>query len=76
MFYKEAMEKAESIDPDEVLKFLDDPDWEFEWFGMPGRSFGGVETYGIGRCLQDETCYAEVIDGVSTLLSCEPIVVP
>jgi len=54
-FYKQAIETAGSIDPDEVLKVFDDPNWTYEWWGQPGRSLGGLETYGIRRVNQDET---------------------
>ena len=76
MFYVEAVQKAGSTDPDEVLKVFDDPDWRFQWFGVPGRSLGGIETYGVRRSLQDEGCYSEVIDGKSVLKSHEPMMVP
>jgi len=54
-FYKQAIETAGSIDPDDVMKVLDDPTWTYEWWGQPGRSLGGLETFGIRRVNQDET---------------------
>jgi len=74
--YKQAIEEVGTLDTDEVLKLFDDPDWTFEWFGTPGRTFGGLEAYGVLRALEDEVCFSEVVNGVSTLRSCEPIEVP
>jgi branched-chain amino acid transport system substrate-binding protein len=54
-FYKQAIETAGSIDPDDVIKVFDDPTWTYEWWGQPGRSLGGLETFGIRRVNQDET---------------------
>ena len=59
-FYKQAIEKAGSIDPDEVLKVFDDPSWTYDWFGMSGRSLGGLELFGIRRVNQDEVCFSVV----------------
>jgi ABC-type branched-subunit amino acid transport system substrate-binding protein len=54
-FYKQLIEQTGSIDPDEAIKVLDDPTWTYEWWGQPGRSLGGLETFGIRRINQDET---------------------
>ena len=54
-FYKQLIETAGSINPDDVMKVLDDPSWMYEWWGQPGRSLGGLETFGIRRVNQDET---------------------
>jgi len=76
MLLVQAIEEAGSIDPDEVMKVFDDPDWEFEWFGISGRSLGGLETFGIRRCVQDEVGYSEVVDGVKVMKSHERTMVP
>jgi branched-chain amino acid transport system substrate-binding protein len=76
MLLVQAIEEAESIDPDEVMKVFDDPNWEFEWFGIPGRSLGGLETFGIRRCVQDEVGYSEVINGVKVMKSHERTMIP
>ena len=57
MLIKQAIEEAGSIDPDLVVKVFDDPNWTFEWFGMPGHKLGGLETYGIRRVHPDEIVY-------------------
>jgi len=54
-FYKQLIEQTGSIDPDDALTLLDDPTWTYEWWGQPGRSLGGLETFGIRRVNQDET---------------------
>ena len=57
-------------------KVFDDPDWQFEYFGVPGRSLGGLETFGSRRVLQDEVGYSEVINGEKVMKSREPVVIP
>lgn len=74
--YVQAMQAAGSTDPDEVMKVLDDPNFEFEWFGQSGKHLGGYETFGIRRCIQDEVCYSEVVNGEKVMFSRQPIVIP
>jgi len=76
MVYKQAMERAGSIDPDAVRAVFDDPTWEFEWFGSPGRSLGGLQTFGIRRANQDENCLSVVRDGKREAVSCMRWVIP
>ena len=76
MLYKQAIEKAGSIDPDAVVKVLDDPSWTYEWFGAPGQSLGGLKTYGIRRVHQDEVSFTVVRDGKKVQLSHKKGVVP
>ena len=75
-FYVQAMQEAGSVDPDEVMKVLDDPNFEFTWFGTPGKKLGGMETAGILRCIQDEVGYSEVVNGVKVMKGLSEIVVP
>lgn len=74
--YAQAIEAAGSIDTNEVLKVLDDPDFEFEWFGQSGRKLGGYETFGIRRCVQDEVGYSEVINAEKVMKSRKPAIIP
>ena len=74
--YVQAIEEAQSIDPDDVMEVFNDPDWEFEWFGAPGKSFGGLQTVGIRRVTQDEVAYSEVINGVKVMKSRQAVVIP
>jgi len=67
--YAQAIEAAGSIDPDEVRKALDDPNFTYEAFGMPGMKLGGQETYGIPCVMQGEVGYSQVINGVKVMLS-------
>jgi branched-chain amino acid transport system substrate-binding protein len=62
MFYKQAIETAQSIDPEVVMNVLDDPTWRFDWFGEEA-GMGGVETGGIRRAVNAFVTYSEVIDG-------------
>jgi len=62
MFYAQAIETAQSIDPDVVMNVFDDPTWRFDWFGDQG-GMGGVETGGIRRAVNAFVTYSEVIDG-------------
>jgi len=76
MLFVQAIEKAGSIDPDQVKKVFDDPNWKFEWFGMTGKQLGGLQTFGIRRVVQDEVGYSEVVNGVKVMKSREPVVIP
>jgi len=58
------------------MKVLDDPNWTYEWFGMTGRSLGGLETFGIRRVNQDEVGFSQVVDGRKVMLSRQGVVVP
>lgn len=75
-FFKQAIEEANSIDPDEVMKVLDDPNWRFEWFGRVGASLGGVETTGINRCINDEVGYSELINCEKVMKSRKVVDIP
>jgi len=75
-FFVQAIQEAGSVDPDEVMKVLDDPNFEFEWFATQGKKLGGMETVGILRCIQDEVGYSEVIDGKKVMLGLTEVVVP
>ena len=76
MLYVQAIEKAGSIDPDMVRTVLDDPTFRFEWFGNPGKSMGGLETFRILRQVQDEVGFSEVVNGKKVMRSRLAIVVP
>jgi len=75
-FYVQAMQHVNSIEPDEVMKAFDDTEWTFEWFGSPGFSFGGLESFGIRRVLQDAVAYSEVINCEKVMLSTLKVTVP
>jgi ABC-type branched-subunit amino acid transport system substrate-binding protein len=62
MFYAQAIETAQSVDPEVVMNVFDDPTWRFDWFGDEG-GMGGVETGGIRRAVNAYVTYSEVIDG-------------
>jgi len=74
--YRQAMQEAGSVDPEEVGKVFDDPDFEFEWFGMQGWKLGGLETFGIARCIQDEVGYSEVVNCKKVMYSRQQTLVP
>jgi len=74
--YVQAIQKAGSTDPDEVMKVLDDPNFEFQYFGMPGVTLGGFETFGVRRCVNDEVCYSEVINCKKVMKSRAPAITP
>jgi len=74
--YIQAMQKAGSVDPDAVTKVFDDPNWTFEYFGMPGKSLGGVELFGIRRYLEDEVGYSEVHNGKKVMKSRKAVEIP
>jgi branched-chain amino acid transport system substrate-binding protein len=76
MLYKQAMEKAGSIDPDDVKAVFDDPTWTFEWFGVPGRQLGGLQTFGIRRANQDQNCLSVVRNGIREPIDCMAWTIP
>jgi len=76
MLYKQGIERAGSVDPDEVMKVFDDPNFEFEWFGIPGKKLGGYENYGVRRNVQDEVCYSEVVNCKRVMKGREPVLIP
>ena len=69
MFYVEAIEQAQSIDPDEVIKILDDPDFRFDLFNMDDVSLGGIQLFGIRRHIPHPSAYGEIIDADNVKLS-------
>jgi len=74
--YVAGMQWAGSIDPDEVIKAFDDPDFEYTAFGVPGRTLGGFETNGIRRNWQDEVAYSEVVNCEKVMLSRKATTIP
>ena len=58
-----AIEEAGTIDPEEVLKVMDDPDFTFERYYVPNATIGGVETFGCRRFVPHFVPYGEIIDG-------------
>jgi len=61
MFYKKAFEQADSLDPDEVMKVFDDPDFRFERYYTPNAELGGIETFGIRRQMPHFNPYCEIV---------------
>jgi branched-chain amino acid transport system substrate-binding protein len=51
MFYKKAFEEAGTLDKDEVMKVLDNPNFRFERYYYPNAELGGIETFGIRRMM-------------------------
>ena len=61
MFYAKAIETAGSIEPQEVLKVIDDPNFRFErYYVSPGR-LSGFETTGIRRQMSHFNPYGEIV---------------
>jgi branched-chain amino acid transport system substrate-binding protein len=61
MFYKAAIERAQSIDPDEVMKVFDDPSFRFERYYHSDGSLSGLETFGILRQMSHFNPYGELV---------------
>jgi len=61
MFYKKAIEVAQSIDPDEVMKVFDDPTFRFERYYHSDGSLSGLETFGILRQMSHFNPYGELV---------------
>jgi ABC-type branched-subunit amino acid transport system substrate-binding protein len=69
MLYKAAIEHAGSIDPEEVMKALDDPELTFDTFAAEDVHLGGIESYGIRRQIPHATAYGEIVDADNIHLS-------
>jgi len=61
MFYRDAIEEAGSIDPDDVLKVFDDPTFEFEAYFTPDGTLGGLEMFGISRYLAHYVPFGRIV---------------
>jgi len=75
MMFAQAMEEAESTDPEAVMQVLDDPDWKFEFWGFESQ-LGGLETTGIRRNVANYQFYSEVIDGKLVTKDVDFVVIP
>ena len=71
MMYATAIEQAGSIDPDEVMKVLDDPNFRFPTVFSDSTALGGWESYGIRRSFPLNDDYGEIIDPDNINLSME-----
>ena len=69
MVFAQAIEEAGSIDPDEVMKVLDDPDFRFDIFNMDDVALGGIQLFGIRRHIPHPSAYGEIIDADNVQLS-------
>jgi hypothetical protein len=61
MFLKKAFETAGTLDKDEVLAVIDDPNLRFERYYHPNAKLGGVETFGITRQMGHFCPYGEIV---------------
>ena len=61
MFYAKAIETAGSIEPTEVLKVIDDPNFRFERYYVSDASLSGLQTTGINRQMSHFNPYGEVV---------------
>ena len=75
MLLADAIEEAESIDPDAVVAVLDDPDFRFDLFGEEA-ALGGFETFGLRRVVEYLMPFSEVMNGEVVTLEVTNIVVP
>jgi len=69
MMYKDAIERAGSIDPDEVMKVFDDPNFRFHAYWADDAALGGFQTYGIRRQWSLPCDYGEITDADHISLS-------
>jgi len=71
-----AIEQAGSIDVDDVMKVLDDPNFRFNRIYVENAELGGFETYGIRRQFPHFQAYSEIQDGVLRALKAEIVECP
>ncbi len=74
LFFRDAIEAADSIDPEEVLKVIDDPDFRFDIFAADNQRLGGIETFGIRRSFPHPIPYGEIIDADHVNLSMSVVI--
>jgi len=75
LFLKAAIEAADSIDVDEVIEAIEDPDFRFDIFAANDVPVGGLETFGIKRSFPHPIPYGEIIDADNVNLSMSVIIV-
>jgi hypothetical protein len=58
----DAIKEAGSVDTEEVMKVLDDPNFRFDLFWAENASLGGLETFGVRRQWPLSCDYGEILD--------------
>ncbi len=58
---KQAIEEAGSLDPDEVMKVVDDPGFTFERYYVPDAKLGRLEPLGIRQQMPHFNPYCEIV---------------
>jgi len=74
--FVQAWQAAGSIDPDDVMKVFDDPNFTFTAFGIPDQRLGGYETFGIRRNNPIDIAYSVVENGKKVMKSVVHAYVP
>jgi hypothetical protein len=74
--YVQAIQEAGSIDPEEVLRVFDDPNWRFSYWGDTQSEMAGVQTYGARRQTEGFQGLSQIIDGAIQQLGLTKMDIP
>lgn len=74
--YVQAIQKAGSTDPAQVLKVFDDPNWTFSYWGDTQAKMAGLQTYGALRQLEGYQGLSKVVNGNLTQISVTKMDIP
>jgi hypothetical protein len=67
--YVQAIQEAGSIDPEQVLKVFDDPNWRFSYWGDTQSEMAGFQTYGARRQTEGYQGLSQIVNGEIQQLS-------
>lgn len=74
--YVQAMQKAGSTDPEQVLKVFDDPNWTFSFWGDTQSKMAGLQTYGARRQTLGYQGLSEIVNGQIQQISVTKMDIP
>ena len=74
--YVQAIQKAGSTDPEQVLKVFDDPNWTFSFWGDTQSKMAGIQTYGARRQTLGYQGLSEIVNGQIQQISVTKMDIP
>ena len=74
--YVQAIQKAGSTDPEQVLQVFDDPNWTFSFWGDTQSKMAGLETYGARRQTLGYQGLSEIVNGQIQQISVTKMDIP
>jgi len=74
--YVQAIQEAGSIDPEQVLKVFDDPNWRFSYWGDTQSEMAGFQTYGARRQTEGFQGLSQIVNGEIQQISVTKMDIP